>query len=192
MGYRDKMKLKDFLKSQGLLKEKEHEVVRIDQNSDETQLKNFIDLIKMDEEQRHVLPTSEKRPHRFQNLQMREKYDILYDRELCYSEDNGNLGEIGFPEQDNYINPEIELSLENKQRITEDNTPNNGIGEESSIMDDMETPEKKDYLISESAVLENKNHLNGSPRSETVNPYKFVLSFRRGDAMETVSSENIG
>ena len=84
------------------------------------------------------------------------------------------------------------MSLESKHCITDDNTSNNGIGEESSIMINKETPEKKKYIILEPEDLENTNHFSGSSRSETVNPYKFVLSFRRGDAMETVSSENIG
>lgn len=195
MGYRDKMKLKDFLKSQGLVKKKETVRVEISQYSDKAQIKKLIDFLKMAEEHRKVLPsvTSEKRQHPFENLEIREQYDILYDRELSFSEGNGNLREMGFPCQDNDANPTNEsMSSENKHCTTEEHTSENGKREDSSKMGATKMLEKKEFLFTDQGFMEKTTHLGLNESSETVSPYKCVLTFRRGDKMETITPANIG
>lgn len=183
MDSREETELRHVLCS-GRLMKKIKKVELYERKKEEERLAEFTMVMpkEIGNEQRHVLDQNERHEIRFTEFEMREDYDIAYDREACDWEYDESLQEFSLHKHDKQINPdEYLLALGNKGHSKRADTTDLQNQEEATELRDFDS-----YIENYKQVMYDLGYIKCKD-----NPYTVAITIKRGDELETIPPTDI-
>lgn len=189
MTCREKVELKYFLQGRIGLQMKKKQKSKISNTLQTGRLAECIRHEKQTDQRQR-----DKNERQRQGIESLEMWNgIQIDRGVHGWKDDGRVSEFDPSRQDKLMNSKDELMmLENKGRPGTEERYHTRNQEEAFNMEELETVVQKLEQITDENALHETNRFDERSHGKTVDPFAMVLTFKRGEKMQTLPPANVG